>query len=130
MSLRKRSVSIHQIPSEITSSSQMEMLSRLEMSVENGQPRFVLDCSKLVRIGSSEINFLLSCLEEAMKHKGDVRLSMVQPQAQAVLRNAGVGRLFEVFDTTENAVRSYQVRPSSLAPMSYEGVEMDTEYAA
>lgn len=130
MSSRKRTVSIHQVPSEISSSSQMELLSRLEMSVENGQPRFVLDCSQLVDIGSPEIHFLLCCLEEAMKHNGDVRLAVLRPQAQAALRDAGVGRLFEIFDTTENAVRSYQFRPSSLAPLSYESVDLDTDYAA
>jgi len=129
MSIKKRTVSIHQMPSRLSTNSQEELLSRLEMSVENGQPRFVLDCSKLESVGSSEINFLLSYLEEAMKHKGDVRLAVLRPHAKAILRNAGVSRLFEIFDTTENAVRSYQVRPSSLAPLFYES-EMDAEYAA
>jgi len=130
MSMRKRTVSVHQVPDEISSTSQMELLRRLEMSVENGHPRFVLDCSNLESVGSLEMRFLLCCLEEAMKHNGDVRLSVLRPQAQAVLQRAGIDRLFEIFDTTESAVHSYELRPSSLAPLSFQALELDTEYAA
>jgi len=133
MAMIKRSVSIHQVPSEITSSNQMELLRRLEMAVENGHPRFVLDCSKMENVGPSEMHFLLCCLEEAMKQNGDVRLAGLNPLAQANLRQSGVARLFEVFDTAENAVRSYQVRPASAAPLAfepYEAVDVESEYAA
>ena len=130
MSIRERVVSVHQVPSEISEATQTELLSRLEMSVESGHSRFVLDCSLLARMGPFEISFLLNCLEAAMKHKGDVRLAVLRPPLLAMLRNAGVGRLFEIFDTTESAVRSYEDRCTSLAPLSYEGTEIDTEYAA
>lgn len=130
MSIKKRSVSVHRVPSQISSADQMELLRALEMSVENGHPRFVLDCSRLETMGASEMHFLLCCLEEAMKHNGDVRLAMLHPQVQAALLQAGIGRLFEFFDSTESAVRSFHIRPASLAPASFENVELNTEYAA
>ena len=130
MAIKKRNVSVHQIPSVISSRSQLALIQAFEMSVEHGHPRFVLDCSRLESVGSSEMHLLLCCLEQAMKHNGDVRLAGLPQQAQAALQQAGVSRLFELFETTEHAVRSYQLRPSSLAPMAFETVDMDTEYAA
>ena len=130
MSIKKRNVSVHQIPSNISSISQIALIHALEMSVENGHPRFVLDCSRLENVGSAEMHLLLCCLEQAMKNNGDVRLAGLPPQAKVALHEAGISRLFEFFETTEHTVRSYQLRSASLAPVSFETVDMDTEFAA
>jgi len=130
MAIKKRNVSVHQIPSIISSATQLALIRSLEMSVEHGHPRFVLDCSRLESVGSPEMHLLLCCLEQAMKNNGDVRLAALPTKAHAALRQAGISRLFEHFETTEHAVRSYQLRTASLAPVSFETVEMDTEYAA
>jgi len=132
MSIGKQAVSIHQISSEITSTSQMELLRRSFMSVENGHPRFVLDCSNVATITPTVVRCLIGCLEEAMKLNGDVRLARLQPEAEAVFRQSGVGRLFELYDSVETAVRSYQVSPVSMMPLSFEvaAIEQDTKYAA
>jgi anti-anti-sigma factor len=132
MSIKKRAVSVYQVPSEISSASEMELLRQLQMSAETGHPRFVLDCSKVASMGSSAIRLLLCCLEEVMKNNGDVRLAMLHPEANAVLRHTGISRLFESYDTTENAIHSYQLRPSSMGPLAFEAAELDQniEYAA
>ena len=102
------------------------------MAAENGQAFFVLDCSKVESMGSSAIRLLLRCLEEVMKLNGDVRLAMLHPDANAVLRQMGISRLFESYDTTESAILSYQLRPFNIVPPSFEVGELDqdTKYAA
>jgi len=132
MSIRKRAVNILQLPGQISSSSHAEILRRLKLAVQSGHPRFVLDCSRVEVMGPDEIQFLLCCLEEAMKHNGDVRLATVTPEARAVLQNAGISRLFEIYGSTESAIHSYQVRPASMAPLYSETAEshQDGEYAA
>ncbi|WP_187143024.1 STAS domain-containing protein [Terriglobus albidus] len=132
MSIRKRAVNILQLPGQISSSSHAEILRRLKLAVQSGHPRFVLDCSRIEVMGAEEIQFILSCLEEAMKHNGDVRLAAVTPEARAVLQNAGISRLFEIYGSTESAIHSYQVRPASMAPLYSETAETqpDSEYAA
>jgi anti-anti-sigma factor len=132
MSIKKRAVSVRQLPRDISPDTEMELLHGLRMAVEAGHLRFVLDCSNLVSMDSSAVRLLLSCLEEAMKHNGDVRLAMLHPEAYKVLQEMGVGRLFESYQTTESAIRSYQLRPSSLAPLSSSVAHayQDTEYAA
>jgi anti-anti-sigma regulatory factor len=126
----KRPVSVQQVPRTISSHSEMELLRQFAMLVENGRPRFVLDCSKMEGFGPIEMRLLLCCLEEAMKHNGDVRLAVLNPLVHANLRHSGVGRLFEIFDTTENAVRSYQARAASTVPLSFQSLQVDTEFAA
>jgi len=130
MSMAQRPVNIHQIPSEISSALKTELLRRIEMSVESGHPRIVLDCSQMESLGASEIHFLLCCLEEAMKHNGDVKLAGLQPLAQATMRTSGVGRLFEIYATADDAVASYQPRSIAAAPQAYEALRADSEYAA
>lgn len=132
MSIRKRAVNILQLPGQISSSSHGEILRRLKQAIQSGHPRFVLDCSKIQIMGPEEIQFLLSCLEEVMKHNGDVRLATVTPEARAVLQDAGISRLFEIYGSTESAIHSYQVRPASMAPLYAEAAEVnqDGEYAA
>jgi len=132
MSIRKRAVNILQLPGQISSSSHAEILRRLKLVVQSGHPRFVLDCSRIEVMGPEEIQFLLCCLEEAMKHNGDVRLATVTPEARAVLQSAGISRLFEIYGSTESAIHSYQVRPASMAPLYSETAEshQDGEYAA
>jgi len=132
MSIRKRAVNILQLPGQISSSSRAEMLRRLTLAVQSGHPRFVLDCSRVEIMGTEEIQFLLCCLEEVMKHNGDVRLATVTPEARTVLQNAGISRLFEIYGSTESAIHSYQVRPASMAPLYAETAEtnQDSEYAA
>jgi anti-anti-sigma factor len=126
----RNAVSVYHTPSEISSTSQVEFLRRLEIAAQNGHPRFVLDCSALERIGPAEIRFLLSCLEEVMKHNGDVRLAMLHPDVKAALHQAGMDRLFEMYETTENAVLSYQRRLGSMTAVDIANEDQATEYAA
>jgi anti-anti-sigma factor len=130
MFIGKDAVTVHQAPSKISSTSLGEFLQLLELSAENGHPRFVLDCSKFEHLGTSEIRFLLGCLEEVMKHNGDVRLAMPCPDLQATLRQAGIDRLFEMYETTESAVYSYQLNRINMTPPSIPDRDQATEYAA
>lgn len=130
MSITKRTVSVHPFPGRISHTTKMDLLRRMEMYYENGHPRFVLDCSQLESVGRIEMDILLCCLEEAMKHKGDVRLAQVKPNVLAVLSRTGAGRLFEIFDTSENAVSSYQNRIASTWVSAMELSELETESAA
>jgi anti-anti-sigma regulatory factor len=62
-------------------------------------------------LDQSAIQLLLSCLEEAIKRNGDVKLAAVPHGARSTLKLTGVDRLFEIFDTNAEAVNSFR-RPS------------------
>ena len=123
MSIIKREVKVHQVPDQATTASERNFLRELQKCGENERPRFVLDCSRVREMDIATIHLLLSSLEEVMKCNGDVRLASLNPTAEEMLRLAGVNRLFEIYPTVDGAVRSYQQRPTSIAPLEY-GTEL------
>lgn len=71
------------------------------------RPCVVLDCSKVQEMDRFAIHMLLCCLEEAIKRDGDVKLAAVPLPAREVLELTRVDRLFEIYDTEADAVRSF-----------------------
>jgi anti-sigma B factor antagonist len=83
-------------------------LGEVQRYLHEDRPYIVLDCSKVGLIDRPVMQLLLSCLEEAMKRNGDVKLSAVPAGARSVLKLTGVDRLFEIFDTSAEAVNSFR----------------------
>jgi anti-sigma B factor antagonist len=73
------------------------------------QPRIVVDFCSVTHLDSAGIESLLHCLSESVRRDGELKLAALSPQAMAILEMTRVGRLFEVFATVEDAVRSFDV---------------------
>jgi len=116
MTLRRRNVTVKQLPQKVDRNSERTIARALAMAMTVERPAIVLDCSGLREMDCTAIYLLLSCLEEAMKRNGDVRLAAVSPQASEHLRAMGVHRLFRIFDTNEQAIESFQRRAAFVAP--------------
>lgn len=132
MSIRTRAVRVHQIPERVTTRSEKVFLRHLQNCAQSERPRYVLDCSRVWTMNRATIHLLLSCLEEAMKCNGDVRLASLHPEAEAALRATDVSRLFEIYPTSEGAVNSFHQRATSIAPYSSqtEAFDQDAKHAA
>lgn len=115
-----RSVSIMQMPEELTREQQKAFLREVEQAVDIDHPNLVLDCSNLRRAGSDIIRLLLQCLEEAMKRNGDVRLARVCPQVKAALDQTGAARLFRIYNSDVEAMESYHQPFATQAPIEFE----------
>jgi anti-sigma B factor antagonist len=111
MTLRKCAVAVKQLPETLTEKQGKLFLGELESSINIDRPSIVLDCSRVCRMDRALINLLLSCLEEAMKRNGDVKLAAVPQDARSILELTGVDRLFELFDTNAEAVSSFRRAP-------------------
>jgi anti-sigma B factor antagonist len=83
-------------------------LREVQSYLHDDRPYIVLDCSKVDQIDRAAIQLLLCCLEEAIKRNGDVKLAAVPAGARLVLKLTGVDRLFEIFDTSAEAVSSFR----------------------
>jgi anti-anti-sigma regulatory factor len=68
---------------------------------------------------------LLDCLEDAMKRNGDIKLAAIPEAARASLELTGIDRLFEVFDTSADAVGSYHPLPLHAAWQSVAAASAD-----
>jgi anti-sigma B factor antagonist len=108
-----RHVSVKQLPEKLSIKQGRSFFREVEPHLQSDRPRVVLDCSKVRHLDSAGIHVLLRVLEEAMKRNGDVKLASIPPAAAAILELTRVGRLFETFDSTADAVNSFdKFRPT------------------
>src|SRR5579864_4516732 len=126
-----RPVVVMQVPECLSHSQVPVFFQELEPLLEPHRPRIVLDCSHVRGIDSTGIEMLLNCLEEAMKRDGDLKLADVSKEAQVILELMRIDRVFEMFPTCEEAVRSFNAIPVEAVPQDapwYSSVFGDLEY--
>jgi anti-sigma B factor antagonist len=102
-------VIVMELPEQLDRAEVKTFLTELQPLLEEERPSVVLDCSKIQHMDSAGVEMLLYCLEQAMKRDGDLKLAAVSPASAVILELMRVDRLFEVFETTEQAIRSFQV---------------------
>lgn len=107
-----RPVVVMQVPEQLNLGQVPSFLQELEPLFETHRPRIVLDCSQVRYIDSAGIEMLLHCLEESMKRDGDLKLADVSPEAAVILELMRVDRVFEVYVSSEEAVRSFSAVPA------------------
>lgn len=106
-----RPVIVMQVPESFYESQASIFRKELKDRLNAERPRIVLDCSEIKHIDSSGVEMLLHCMDEAMKRDGDVKLAAVAPGSAVILELMKVDRLFEVFESAEEAVRSFHAYP-------------------
>ena len=106
-----RPVAVKPLADVLSVQQKVAFLHEIAVVMNTNRPRLVLDCSGLRQCDISTIHLLLHCLEEAMKRNGDVKLAAVPTGAAIRLVSTGVARLFETFDSTEEAVNSFHQLP-------------------
>lgn len=104
-------VAVKHLPEVLSAKQACLLLDEIESCMDADRPRMVVDCSHLREMGNASIHFLLCCLEEAMKRNGDVKLAALPRGAATIFGVTGVDRLFEVFETVDDAVGSFYRLP-------------------
>lgn len=103
---------MQQLPEQLSVKQGRGFFREVESCLNVDRPRVVLDCSKVQLLDSAGVRVLLSCLEAAMKRNGDVKLAVIPPGAAAILEVARVDHIFEVFESTADAVNSFYQFPT------------------
>jgi anti-sigma B factor antagonist len=101
-------VIVMELPETLNHVEGEKFVAELQPLLEVHRPRIVLDCSQVQQMDSAGIETLLYCMQEAMKRDGDLKLAAVSPAAATIMELMRVDRLFEVFETAEEASRSFQ----------------------
>ncbi|MGA7109039.1 MAG: STAS domain-containing protein [Terracidiphilus sp.] len=117
MTLQVRAVTLKHLPEEMSEQVERAFLTEMRNAPHGDRPRIVMNCSSLRGMSSPVIHFLLCCLEEAMKRNGDVRLSAVPKTLTASLQTLGLDRLFKMFDSDVDAIKSFQRGAVSVPPL-------------
>ncbi len=71
------------------------------------RPQIVFDCSPVRQMDAAGVDMLLRCMARVMKRDGDLKLAALSPQAAVVLELTRTDRLFEIYETAADAVRSF-----------------------
>lgn len=101
-------VIVMELPEKLNHVEGRTFLAEMKPLLENDRPRIVLDCSQVQHIDSAGIEVLLECMDEVMKRDGDLKLATLSPSCAAILELMRVDRLFEVFETADEAARSFR----------------------
>jgi anti-sigma B factor antagonist len=106
--LSRSPVIVMEVPENFDHSEGRKFLAELQPLLQCDRPRVVLDCSHVRHMDSAGIEMLLHSMGEAMKRDGDIKLANLSPTTATILELMRVDRLFEIFDTSEEATRSFQ----------------------
>ena len=101
-------VIVMELPEKLNHLEGTTFLAEMKPLLESDRPRMVLDCSQVQHIDSAGIEVLLESMEEVMKRDGDLKLAALSPSCAAILELMRVDRLFEVFETADEAARSFR----------------------
>lgn len=110
--MERRSVTVLQLPERFSRDAAGNFAHAVERCMDIGRPYLVLDCSAAGQLDKPMAGLLLYCMEQAMKRNGDVKLACISLAEQPVLGAASAYRLFEAFDTVEEAIDSFHQFPS------------------
>ncbi len=100
-------VIVMELPQQLNRAQVKTFFRELQPLLEADRPRLVLDCCHVQLIDSAGVAMLLQCMQEAMKRDGDLKLAAVSAASGVILELMRVDRLFEIFDTAKEAVRSF-----------------------
>jgi anti-sigma B factor antagonist len=104
----KGPVIVMELPEKLNRFEGRMFLEEMKALLDSDRPRVVLDCSQVQHIDSAGIEVLLECMEDTMKRDGDLKLAALSPSCAAILELMRVDRLFEVFETADEATRSFR----------------------
>jgi anti-anti-sigma factor len=82
---------------------------KVEESIRAGQPRVIVDMSKVTSLDSSGIGVLVRSLTQLKQQGGTLKLVGLPQGVAHTLKTTGVLRLFEVFPEVADAMNSFGI---------------------
>ena len=102
-----RPVIVKRMPERINLQQAREFRREVQPFLRSDRPQVVFDFSTVRRMDAAGVDLLLECMAEVMRHDGDLKLAALSPQAAVVLELTRTDRMFEIYDTAPDAVRSF-----------------------
>lgn len=81
---------------------------KLDSLIDAGRVWLVINLEKLDYISSSGLRVLLATLKKTRKQEGDIKLACLKPYIAEIFDISGFTQLFNMFDTEEAAVKSFE----------------------
>jgi anti-sigma B factor antagonist len=100
-------VAVKQLPANMIRSDVQSFFREVAPLLKCDRLHLVFDLSEVKCLDSAGVDILLRCLQGAGKRNGDLKLAAVPVEIAAILEWTKVGRLFEIFESSSDAVRSF-----------------------
>lgn len=102
-----RPVIVKRLPNRVNIKEAKRFFREVEPILRIDRPQVVFDLSQVRQMDAAGVEVLLQCMAQAMKRDGDVKLAAVSPQAAIILELTRTDRLFEIYETSTDAARSF-----------------------
>lgn len=110
---KARGVTVVKLVGTMYADNGRELARELDRLINEGEFLLVLDGSELTYIESSGMRALLAARKAVKRgNRGDVRLAALQPFVRSTLELVGFTRIFDIFDSVEEAVVSFAGLPA------------------
>lgn len=107
METSSRPVVVKRMPERVNGRTAREFLRDVQPFLNTDRPQLVFDLSQVVQLDAAGVEMLLRCMSQAHRRDGDLKLASLSPQAVVVLELTRTERLFEIYDSSTDAVRSF-----------------------
>jgi anti-sigma B factor antagonist len=107
MDTNSRPVVVKRMPERLNARTSREFLQDVQPFLITDRPQLVFDMSQVKQLDAAGVEMLLRCMSEAHKRDGDLKLAGISPDAAVVLELTRAERLFEIYETSTDAVRSF-----------------------
>ena len=104
---RSRPVVVKRMPERMDLPNSRRFLSEVQPLLNADRPQVVFDLSSVRRLDAAGVETLLQCMNLAMRRDGDVKLAALSPESAVVLELTRADRLFEIYDSSTDAARSF-----------------------
>ncbi len=102
-----RPVVVKRMPERLSQREARSFRQEIEPILNTDRPQVVFDCSLVKHIDAAGIELLLDCLRRVMGRDGDLKLASVSAQMAVILEMTRTDRLFEIYDSSSDAVLSF-----------------------
>src|SRR5215469_12049804 len=102
-----RPVVVKRMPERVNARSARQFWRDVQPFLSVDRPQLVFDLSPVVQLDAAGVEMLLRCMSEAHKRDGDLKLASLSQHAAVVLELTRTERLFEIYDSSTDAVRSF-----------------------
>lgn len=82
----------------------------LNQDIENGSSKIIIDLSRCKFIDSTFLSTIVTTLKRVNKIGGTLKLAGVHDEAEALLELTGTVKVFEIYPSKDEALKSFSVK--------------------
>lgn len=107
MSTNASQVLVQRLPECLAGPQARRLMRDLAPFLNQDRPRIVLDLSQVQQMDAAGIDVLLDSMTTVSKLDGDIKLAAPSDRAMVILELTQMDRLFEIFESAEEAAASF-----------------------